>query len=1004
MNRFCCAFLLLLPLPASAQYLYQHLTIRDGLAQGSVYFMLKDSRGFVWFSTQAGLNRYDGKNFAVYTHRTNDPHSPEGYMGNGLAETPGGDIWFGTERCLNRYHRDRDRFSHVFARDSQGRSVGSLTHVIDADSAEVWYNNSVEGIVSYNYHTGRRTRRLTSATYEATFENEYIKRSPARSELWILLHEGILRHNYQTGQSTYFFTRRPDNAAGLPTAFTAQWLQPDGTLFLASASGLVRFRPATGEIRQYPVPGGFSQSPVFDLEADYTDNLWLATGGSGIWIFNMVLQRWTQHLVHNPYDQNSLASNEIVTLLIDREGIVWANADPVGVDKLVPDRYRIQHYRQNPFVANSLSDNSTRGYTEDRYGRIWIGSVQGGLNVLDPKTHRIVRCYRATTRPGRQQAGQLPADEVGFTYNDRKNRLWICTRAGLCRYDESTDSFRRINNPIQPTVAASNDVQSIIELPSGRMVLTTQAGLYGFDPDRLTFTLLANPVERYTSALAYDIRTKRLLAGRWLEGIECYQLTEKTVPTAQLLYHQLPGINVLAIHPDQARRCLWVATGAGVFKLHPGTGQTIRQFQEKDGLPHRVVYCTAPARDGLLWMSTNRGVATLNPDTGVITLIQAIAPDEYNRAAYYTARNGDLYLGSNTGLYRFNPARLTPRRHTIRVYLSGLTINDIPARPDSNLTELRHLSLSPDQTTFSLAYAALDFHSNGDNRYQYRLVGLDTGWVDAGSATRVRYTRLMPGHYTFAVRAADINGFWTSQTRQLTVFVRPAFYQTTWFWVLATLLVLGVGFGGVRVYTRRQRASLQRMLVVQEEERQRIAADLHDDLGGTLSAIKGKLESLNTAPESLAEPILLMEKAIRDLRLISHDLMPPEFAHLSLREALAEAVKRAESTSPSQFLLICYGHERRLATEVELTIYRMASELITNAVKHAKSSYIHVQLIYFPEYVTLLVEDDGVGHPAEPANGGIGLRNLRSRANYLNARLSIDSGERGTTAMLEVPH
>jgi signal transduction histidine kinase len=148
-----------------------------------------------------------------------------------------------------------------------------------------------------------------------------------------------------------------------------------------------------------------------------------------------------------------------------------------------------------------------------------------------------------------------------------------------------------------------------------------------------------------------------------------------------------------------------------------------------------------------------------------------------------------------------------------------------------------------------------------------------------------------------------------------------------------------------------------------------------------------------------------MKRAIRDLRDISHNLMPPDFVQLGLSEAIQETVRRVDAGSGLQIQFITHGQARRLDNEAELTIYRIATELISNAVKHAKASKVTIQLMFYPNYIILLVEDNGRGYPmAEETNHmGIGLRNIRSRVAYLDSKLLVDSGERGTTITLEVP-
>ncbi len=158
-----CQWLVLLavagrPAKVQAQYRVQHYTIRDGLAQGGAYYMLKDSRRYVWFMSQKGLTRFDGTRFVnYYSSKTDSGSGPTGETGSGLVESSNGDLWFGTEQCLNRYVRATDRFTTVFAHDKRGKSLPTLTHVFGVDASQIWFINEVEGIISLDWRTGRRT-------------------------------------------------------------------------------------------------------------------------------------------------------------------------------------------------------------------------------------------------------------------------------------------------------------------------------------------------------------------------------------------------------------------------------------------------------------------------------------------------------------------------------------------------------------------------------------------------------------------------------------------------------------------------------------------------------------------------------------------------------------------------------------------------------------------------------------------------------------------------------
>lgn len=200
--------------------------------------------------------------------------------------------------------------------------------------------------------------------------------------------------------------------------------------------------------------------------------------------------------------------------------------------------------------------------------------------------------------------------------------------------------------------------------------------------------------------------------------------------------------------------------------------------------------------------------------------------------------------------------------------------------------------------------------------------------------------------------------------------------------------------------TKTKTETARKVIETQETERQRLAKDLHDDLGGTLSAIKGKIANEKIKEETLN----LVEKAIEDLRLVSRNLMPPELENEGLVKAVLYTIERIQSSSTIQFTFISFGRETRLSQEKELNIYRIISESVNNILKHAKASEAIIQLIYHEDYLHISVEDNGIGIKKNQKDWGIGLKNINSRVEFMQANIKIDSSsDTGTTIMIEVP-
>ncbi len=239
------------------------------------------------------------------------------------------------------------------------------------------------------------------------------------------------------------------------------------------------------------------------------------------------------------------------------------------------------------------------------------------------------------------------------------------------------------------------------------------------------------------------------------------------------------------------------------------------------------------------------------------------------------------------------------------------------------------------------------------------------------------------------------------------------------FYYAPPIEIIILGFGVVRQFFREREKLLLTVQSVQEElintqesERERIAADLHDDLGGTLVAIRYRLANLRRdvpGPEtalSFDQLEVMIQQSCRDLRRISHNLMPPEFARTGLRSALEHLV-RSVSSHPTRFTFVALGPERKLPLDTELNLYRIASELIHNVLKHAQARRAAVQVLYHPDQLVLLVEDDGVGNQSEKTAGGregIGLKTSSLRADYIGARMRREASPSGTLVVVELPY
>lgn len=1015
--------LLLLFLPsAQAQHPFsiRHLTTRDGLSQGSCYYIRKDSRGFVWTSSQTGLNRFDGTHFTTYRFDERDSTTIGKGEVRGIVETPDGNLWVGTEECLNQYVRQTDSFRRVYGVDGRGRRLSAIQEPFFADDSTVWYASRQEGLMKLNYRTGHRTSIYPTIKPQFGITIEWIEHQPDAHAVTYLLPTGFARYNYRTRQQSTFLTGAPtDQRIGSmpaqqspsPRLFQAihRCRVPGphyGNYCIAGPDGIFEFDASlTRLIRHHPLRPGTSAYRLISIDEDQQGHWWIGAEGAGVLLYDPDRMTLLRMIKPGPVPSTSLMTNHIARVYVDDLGLVWVNGDPFGIDVIYPNAYTVGTLPDDPGDVTDLNNHPIRGLCEDRRGRIWIGTVDGGIRHYNPVTGSM-RAYVAG-------AGLPTGSNIRHIILTRNGRLLAANQQGLLRYDSGQDRFVEVPNPLCPN-ADCRYTKGIRELPDGRFVLATHGGLFMLSAD-------LKPLSRtdadgtYYGSLYFDAATSLLYAGRRDQDLIVYSYKNGTLRPQ---YVTLPGHNIIEIRSDTSRRCLWLSTDRGFVKFDPVNRRATRTYTVRDGLPDGVVYGLLPDSKGRFWLSTNNGLVKFLPDKGTFSAVISTKNREYNSNASLIGSDGTFYFGGVHGLDHFVPKQLDSYRASVSVRVVDFQVNDAPYRTDTSVSETSAVTLNHHQRTFSVGLAALDYFNNGNSQFFYRLSGVDRGWVTLTNASRVRYADLSPGRYVFQVQAVDARGQLTPVTR-LQIIITPPLWQRWWFWTICLLLLLGLVAFWVNGYNRqklaRQRRLLQNTLATQEDERRRIARDLHDDVGNTLAAIKGVLERAKERIVIAAEhpevtlAYELIDKAGNDLRTITHDLMPVEFEQYALPDVVAQLVERVNRSPRTVFEFIQFGIVRRLRPERELVAYRIIAELIQNALRHGGPGLAIVQLGYHARHLSILVETPlDVNHPnklfSEPLSPGIGQKNISYRAEYLRATLSVDSNAQSHTVMLDVPY
>ena len=835
-TTFCCG---------QNSFRFRHIGVGDGLSQGSIYHMLKDSRGFLWLASQDGINRFDGKNIEVYLSGA----TGESTNVQGIAEDSAANLWVGSHKGLYQYLRKKDKFVKPILLNSQGE--GSV-HVFNDKNKNV-YLLSESGL--YRIFGNKLKLLSKELLYNRSQFTNFLAESP-NGDIWFLdAQKGLKRYVPSTNKISYFFSDKKENISGKPESFSCISFDRGGHLWLGSKNGLIRFDFTQKTVTTFNQIVKVRPYNLLDIAEDKSGFLWLATEGNGILIFDPVGKKLVEHLNHEDDVPNSLRFNEVSKLYIDDNNDVFANSDPQGLDIItaVSSAFNFYTFGKNP--QKNLSDYSVRGLAEGADSSIWIGTELGGINRLNPKTNTITHY---TMKEG------LPANIIRYIYKDYQSQIWVAAISGLSVFKEDKNRFERFPLPIDC------EITTILSIATGLLLLTTDKGLFLLDTDskKIISHSNTNMIGGYSSTV--DPNTGLIYLSDRHRGVKVFALKDKQLILKKTL---LENFHVMQVYHQTDQPFLWVCTDRGLLKWDNEKNVLIRDYRVKDGLHHEFIYSMLPDFSGNFWLSTNRGLSKFNPGNEKFEFIKDLPPREYNSRASLLTTNGNLYFGSTTGLDLIKPVLLSQKNEHVGVQLTKLTLDE--ANPDLDsmyLGELNYLRLPFLNNTFSIQFTATDYRSGGLNRYRYFLKNYDEDTIYSGTVNQVRYARLPAGEYEFQLQASDLGGNWVSPVRKLTILIDPPFWQTWWFIASFMIALAYVGFLSIRGYLHyrlhEQRLQSEKQIFL-EKERSRIARDINDSLGSELFGLKllGQValaKTKNEDDDSYLQKIVDVSKSISE--------------------------------------------------------------------------------------------------------------------------------------------
>ena len=887
---------------------FHRLQIDDGLSQSVVISALQDSRGFMWFGTQDGLNRYDGKRIHVFR---NDPDDPSSLINNSifcLAEDDSGYIWIGTEGDgLCRFDRRTQRFRQYRDLLFTGDATGPLdVYNLCVDrQGRIWLATGAYGLLRFDPRTQAIKTFQHDPADSCSLSDDWVWAvlEDSRGAIWAGTQAGLCRLDPATDQVQRYHHAKNDSCSLSDDTVYSLCEDATGTIWVGTIYGLNRHNPAADDFTRYFADQddrhSLSGHSIYCLYADRTGRIWVGTGGNGLNVLDPALEKF-QRFQHDAFDLHSLSDNEVDCITMDRTGVLWVGTGN-GVSRLDTYRKPFAHYRHSPADSSGLSNNFVWSLLEDGEGLLWIATTDG-LNRLDPQTGAFT-----VFRHDPEDSTSLGSNDLTILHEDRQGWLWIGGANGLLsRMDRKTGKFENFQpDPDNPDGLSSDRTYAFYEGESGTLWIATFAGLVGYDPASGSFKRYRLAQEEDGAEEEEPIRTLcgdsagRLWIGTWGTGIICvnrvnHDLTRyRHDPDDR---NSLSNDNVLCFHEDR-NGVMWIGTGNGLNRFEPQSGE-FKRVIDKDGLPNNTIYGILEDDVGRLWISTNNGLCRFDPANWIFDNYDAsdgLQGNEFNMGAFTRGASGRMYVGGINGFNIFYPDSIRNNLLVPKVVITDFELFNRPVPIgeisggrtilDRDIAETEALTLSYQDYVVSFGFSAIHYASPERNQYAYLLEGFDSDWNYIGNRGRATYTNLPPGNYVFRVKAANCDGIWNEKGAALAITVTPPYWKTAWFLALVLLMGSSAVWGAHHYRTRllRIRAqSLRRRVDERTAELRSANQNLKEEI-----AVRRRVE---TALRAAKEEAVAATRAKSEfLANMSHEIRTPMNGVIGMTALLRES-------------------------------------------------------------------------------------------------------------------
>lgn len=858
------------------QLRFQH--IQDPLVKNQVETVCQDAYGFMWIGTDGGLHKSDGTNFELFT-------VAQGLPGNNilsLYEDMNKQLWVGTNEGVARFNRKLNRFEHIPNVGNENEDMLNdnwIRGIIEDSKGRLWITSESRGLFYWNedhftqFPTGSQAREINSIrTGGLTLDTE--------GRIWVTtFDDGFYIVDSETLTSTNY--KRLFTNDGQEEWVYFCWTieaDPDGSVWMGTkGTGLYHLRLkqdtvfTTRYVNDPNNPKTLANNEIYALHIDKNGRLWIGNENGGLHLFDRQKQEFTRY-EHLENDPRSLAQNSARCIYTDTQDRLWVGTAFRGLDVYDPYFTKFAHYEHMEGGKKGLNNNLIRAFYEEADGNIWIATDGGGLNYWNRREETFEYYLHDP-----EDRSTLNSNAILGLATDPSGQLWVTGwSAGInVLTDRKRMTFAHYRSEGFRNSFPVNHFFDIICDQNGNMwAANFGTGIAKYDWDKQNFQMFYGepgpnsffPVNRFTTLI--EDKEGDLWIGTENAGVLRLKNKESANPELIILSEQKKIIYQIM---EDSRGYIWVGTDQGLDRINKESAE-IKTYGSEELWPSSTIVSIVEDDHHKLWLGSTSGLICFDPETEEVetyTMSDGLQGNEFSRYAAAKLSTGELIFGGMKGFNIFHPDSVVKNPNLPPVYFTNLKIFNQEAQIrgkgsplDAHISTMKEITLTHEQSVFSVEFAAVNFTRSENNQYAFILDGLENQWNYVGSDHKAAYSNLNPGTYKLRVKASNNDGIWNEEGASLVIHILPPWWKTWWAYALLLLIGILSILMIVRLrtsYINEQRNRLQQLV------NERTAQLEHQNIRVQEQAEELKMynESLNALNETLEEIVKSRTKELR---------------------------------------------------------------------------------------------------------------------------------------------